>query len=79
MYSEAIFCVVRSIDWETIAIEKIVCCSQFPRGGRGRQSPHGEAPGLGGSSTGGRAWAGAIIVVSVGRYGQGRVGRFRIN
>ena len=38
---------IRSTDQEVIAIEKIVCSSQFPGGGaQTPRGPHGEAPEL---------------------------------
>lgn len=62
---------------ETTAIGKIVGFSQSPRGGgtarhmtQGHTGKHQSRSGGRGSE--GKAWAGAVIVVSAGRHGQGR-------
>ena len=72
---------VRPIDQETTAIEKIACYSHFPRGGGRRHpaEPHEEAPSLSGGRRGeGKAWAVALIVASVGEVRKGRVSRLKI-
>lgn len=61
--------------------KKMVCCSQFLRGEDLPQDagPRGEAPGsVRKQRREGRARARACFVVSVGRNGQGGVGRLRI-
>lgn len=68
-------------DWETTAIDKRVCYLQIPRekGMPQHTGPHGEAQvSVRRQRKEGGMWARAIIVVSVERYRQGRVGGFRI-
>ena len=73
------------MDRETIAIEKIVCYSQLPRGG-GMPHPDGGGGGWTQGSTGvgqqaeeeGGTWARPFIVVFKQRNWRGRVNRFRI-
>ena len=78
-YSE----MVRPKDQETVAIKKIVYCSQFPRrgtcyamwGGRGTWRKHrGQS---GDRRREGKMWASIFIVVSMGRKGESRLSKFK--
>ena len=73
---------MRQTDQEITAAEKIVCYSQFPRGGGDipcHAGPQREAPvSVRRQRERGKAWARVFIVTSMGRNGQGRISRFRI-
>lgn len=71
---------VKLTDQEMIAVGKIVCYSQFPRGGRHHNMgahtwQHQSWSGRRGTE--GKMWVGAFTVVSLGRNKQGGVSKFR--
>ena len=71
---------VRPTDQEIIAVEKIVCCSQFPRGGTQHGMVEGKHQGQSAErerEREGKMWIRVFIAVSAGWYRRGRISRFR--
>lgn len=65
---------MRPTDQEKMAIGKIVCDSWFPRGVGNHTRPLQGHTGKHQRQRG-ETWVRVWVVVSVGRYGQGRVGK----